>query len=447
MKRPLLLLTLLLTVTPVFATPAIRTRQVHGLTMLEGVCLDSLPVDCKKAKNNKGKLDGVQVCSLKKSPNQKIYEAHYRNGKPDGMLRCWTQEGEPTIEAEYQKGKITGKVHKDWEPKLNRFLLDAEYRNDLPNGLSEFQSTVIDENDVQITGLTVRRYVQGEEQGFALAIENGQVASISDCRIGGKKPVRIEDCEAVKMGPYQASLDLFLENQKNERQKACNGNKRTQHGSPSEFIIEISTLKDCRKEGVSTLLMMDAKTKLAETPYAKGLREGEQKVYFPDGRISKIIHYKRDERTRLQEFFQNGQRKLDAEFKEKEGAPPKLEMKVKTFHDDGSLKEIYTVLTEHDFQDLSSGLHGVSDMIPSFPITGCQIKYDIKGEKISETCFDSKGDRNGTAFSIQGDEIVEQFFKDGQMVSEKTFDRHSKKQKKFEEFYPDGSRKHATAHE
>ncbi len=412
--------------------------KVQDLDMLMDTCMDEELMDCKVRKNKANRFDGKQTCKDQLGSHATLYESSYRDGKLQGVMKCWGKDGEPRVEAEFRNGLLDGVSKSSWDPKLRMFLAEEAFSKGQKHGFSQSLSmSTRAAGGVSISGKSVRQWHRGKETGLLLVFEGEKITGIGECFVDGQRGHKDEDCRRIDMGPYQPKLEEYYRTEKSAEHDRCNGEKKTMAGDFMARKVVKYTMQDCKIEGVATIWTRDEKRKLVETVFRANKREGKQRVFFEDGKLAIEILYRDDVPSQLTQYYQNSKIKIDAEYSPVD--KHRVRINVKHFEDRGGLVETYATLART--QELRSSIYPhVDDQIPTMRLVGCRQVFE-NDSATSETCFDEAGIQSGKSFFIKAGQRYDQVWEGGKKVTETITDLQSRKTIDSAEFYPDGSRK------
>lgn len=423
---------------------AVTLVQSGEVQVIRGHCRTSDTPECELKKNSQGQLEGLQVCHAPYGDKSKIFEVTYSAGELNGFMKCW-MSNQPSVEASFKDGKLDGAVKTGWEKDLKAWTNIKDYKAGLLHGPSVSSEIESSQGRSQILSQLVKYYEMGKEHGYTFRMSDGAVTSVSECYVHGVYSDKMEDCARLSLGSYSAAVQAFLQKQKSASTAACNTEKKVGFTSG---MMEVYQQKDCKKFGASVLFAKDGKTKVVETNYVDGLREGEQKVYFEQEgltelRVSELITYKKDRPQKLLSYYQNGKPKLEITFKALNKW--QYEMEYKEFNDRGQLTASGTTRNK---RELADGGHPMVTDFDLYSFIGCQSRYDESKKVIEQYCYNSEHKRDGRSFFYKKDQDpvkpadrYEQEFKGDVLVSEKRFEGDSDKLLSSKQFFPDGSLK------
>lgn len=116
---------------------------------------------------------------------------------------------------------------------------------------------------------------------------------------------------------------------------ACQPGLESKEERTPEFVTQYFINKEGKKEGVQT--KTDAKTKaiVQETMYKNGIQEGEDKFFFPSGKVQDVHNYKAGGQDGLsQSFYESGALRTEVMF-----VKGQMQGEFKKFYENKQLQE------------------------------------------------------------------------------------------------------------
>jgi len=246
-----------------------------------------------RASFHEGKKEGKEEWFSKNGRQERL--AFYQNDLLHGQVKEWFPDGQLHLSQNYDTGKPVGE-HILYYPKQEKAAasLAQILHYGEPGKFHGEQKTYFPNGQLQ----TEVYYNQGECEGTKRAWDpQGHLveeASYVHGKLNGMFFQRMSDGREIlfgyknhfKNGPHTIFYPL---NERGEKLKALTA-------SFEDDLLQ-GIVAEYDEKGV----------RIVETPYSKGEKEGEAKVYFPDGKVSMTIQFQQDRKNGLQtQYFPGG---------------------------------------------------------------------------------------------------------------------------------------------
>ncbi len=233
--------------------------------------------DCVIPYDTEGNQNGIEICYTDENRTEKIREVTWKNGKRDGIARCYRQK---------------------------KLKVEAMFRDDALNGpFVEF--------DDDSNGDRVALMENNQEVGMSFSVKDGKVSGTHFCLVGEDAEFQaILSCKERDYGKYTPLLAIWKKEELERRKKASaleakrlNGPQESKYGS-GQLKAKWTNL-DGDIHGKFLAYRENGALK-SDCEYKKGREDGPCLEYDEEKRLDKRTTYLQGKVIKEELFFDNG---------------------------------------------------------------------------------------------------------------------------------------------
>lgn len=389
-----------------------RRSSMRSLTLLSLTLLSvntfaseyDLPCDaeyCVIPYGVDGNANGTERCYADETKTKIIRELNWKDGKREGMVKCWKPDG--------------------------KLKFEAEYKNDTLNGPYV-------EHDYDSTGAKVVLLENGKEIGLGFRVKDGKVTRADYCMIDGVKAFEAAlSCKDRDYGKYTPMVAAWKKEELAKNKKAAAAEAKRLNGpQESKFSSGQTRAKWTNKNGEihgKFLGYFETGKVKTDCEYSNGKHEGPCLEYDQEGRLDKREMWSADKLTKAETFYDNGKPKEVITYGEK-GRSCVVE-----YYDNGnkSVSVCYIERTNYGYYYYYSWRSQTPD--------GEYLSWDETGAP-SEKGLYTDGKRTGKWESFYEGQIDREYFYDkGNLQKTIDYERKAPQHRIVREYMPDGSLK------